>query len=263
MDFDFSKSTVVESLDTVPEDFRGLYKEKDGKFVLESDHAGVTAAVKAVVGLNRALVAARAEAKAHKSKAIDLTPLAEFGETPEAILTTFTTKLSEAGKGKGAEDVKHQVEKIKADLAAGHAKELEKVNLRATALQRQLHGLLVTSAATSALVEAKAIDPDLARPFIERQVKVSEENGEFTVNVVDEAGDPRYSGTTGKPMTIVELVAEMKGKEKYAPLFKSEAHSGGGASQSGQQQRRTTGTQQEKSSLDKITSGLKHIQRGK
>jgi hypothetical protein len=262
MDFDFSKSTVVDSLEAVPQDFQGLYKKgDDGKFTLESDHAGVKSAVAAVIGLNRALVAARAEAKAHKGKAVDLTALADFGETPEAILTTFNTKLSEAGKGKSAEEFKAQVEKVKHDLATGHAKELEKVTARVTALQRQLHAQLVTSTATSALIEAKAIDPDLARPFIERQVKVSEENGEFVVNVVDDAGDPRYSGTTGKPMTIIELVAEMKGKEKYAPLFKSESHSGGGARPDAG--RRATAQVQtgEKTSLDKISSGLGKLTR--
>jgi len=262
MDFDFSKNTIVDTLEAVPSDFHGLYTKKDdGKFALDSEHAGVKSAISVITGLNRALMASRAEAKAFKSKAVDLSALAEYGESPEAILATFNTKLAETGKGKSADEIKHQVEKIRADLAAGHAKELEAERTRGTALQRQLHGLLVVSAATSALVDAKAIDPDLARPFIERQVKVAEENGVFTVNVVDEAGDIRYSGISGKPMTIVELVGEMKGKEKFAPLFKSEASSGGEMRPGGNRQQEWRKEPAEKSSIDKINSGLKNLGR--
>lgn len=257
MEFDFSKNTVVDTLEAVPSDFHGLYTKKDdGKFALDSDHAGVKSAISVITGLNRALMASRAEAKAFKGKAVDLSALAEYGESPEAILATFNTRIAEAGKGKSADDIKHQVDKIRADLAAGHAKELEVERQRGQALQHQLYSLLVGSTATSALVEAKAIDPDLARPFIERQVKVSEENGVFMVNVVDEAGDVRYSGVTGKPMTIVELVGEMKGKEKFAPLFKSEASSGGNM-RPGPRQPERHKEAAEKSSIDKINDGLK------
>jgi hypothetical protein len=48
------------------------------------------------------------------------------------------------------------------------------------------------------------------------------------VHVVDKAGDIRYSGVTGAPMSIKELVAEMKGHDRYAKLFASEAASGAG-----------------------------------
>jgi len=268
MEFNFNDNSVVESIDKVPQDFRGLYVEgDDGKFKLDTTDPKVKSAVSAITGLNKALVASRAEARDAKGKVIDLSALSEFGDTPDAILEGVNTKIDEikkASKGKGAEDLERQVTKIKEELAKSHAVELEKAVKRGDALQGQLYTLLVQNEATMALAEAKAIDPDLARPFIEKQVKVTEENGKFEVHVIDEAGDPRYSGTTGTYMSIKELVAEMKAKEKFAPLFKSETQSGGGGDphKASGGVRRGGEQQGDKSSIDKISSGLEKRRRG-
>jgi hypothetical protein len=238
MEFDFNEMLSVpkDKFTAVPEDFRPLYAEKDGAYVLRTDDPSVGSAVKAVTGLNRSLKAARAEAQGLKGKLPDLSKLSEFGDTPDAILEGFTTRINElqtAAKTKTGEELTRQVTKIKEDLGTAHRSELEKHTKRIEALTGQLHGLLVTSSATAALAQAEVIDAELVLPFIHQQVRVGEENGKFTVSVIDKAGDPRYSGVTGAPMTIAELVQEMKAAEKYAPLFKSSSHSGGGAGQGG------------------------------
>jgi hypothetical protein len=136
----------------------------------------------------------------------------------------------------------------------GHDKDLEARDSRIKGLTGQLHGHLVTSAATSALAAAGSIDTDLAMPHLARQVQVQEEDGKFNVHVVDAQGDTRYSGSTGAPMTITELVAEMKGTDKFKPLFKSEAPKGGG-----KQPGHThvpAGGGGEMSATDKIEAGL-------
>lgn len=259
MEFSFNDNQTVPSdkfETTVPADFRGLYVERDGSHVLNSEDPSVSSAVKAIVGLNKSLVAARAEAKSHKSKAVDLSPLGEYGETPEQIAEGIEAKIQEikdASKTKGGEELERRVTKIKEDLSTAHRSELEGRDKRIEALTGQLHGHLVTSTATAALAEAGAIDVDLVLPHLVSQVKVSEEDGKFTVNVVDAAGDPRYSGTTGAPMTIKELVSEMKANQKYQPLFKSEAHSGGGTRPTAH---RPAGGGGEKTSLQKIGGAL-------
>jgi len=222
MDFEF---TEVESLEKVPEQFRGIYTEgQDGKYVVGDTYKGV---VEAVSGLNKSLKAARAEAKAKTP--VDLSPLSDFGKSPEEIKQAFDTKMQElqdqiAGK---SGEAKLNLEKIREEMASAHAKDLEKANARGEALQTQLYSLLVENTATAAVAEAKGI-PDLLLPFIKNQVKVVEEDGEFKVFVVDGQGDRRYSGVTGQPMTIKELVAEMKGNEKYGRLFESDNQDGGG-----------------------------------
>lgn len=221
MDFEF---TPVDSIDKVPEQFRGIYKQgDDGKFVPDEAYKGI---VEAVTGLNRSLKAARAEAKAKTS--VDLTPLADFGATPEEIKANITAKLTELQNelAKGGE-AKLNLDKVRQELADAHAKELKKAGARAEALQNQLYGLLVENAATAAVAELKGV-PELLLPFIKNQVKVVEQDGEFKVFVVDAQGDQRYSGVTGQPMTIKELVAEMKANEKFGRLFESEAPAGGG-----------------------------------
>lgn len=248
MDFEF---TPVDSIDKVPEQFRGIYKQgDDGQFVVDDNHKGV---VDAVLGLNRSLKAARAEAKAKTP--VDLSPLADFGATPEEIKANISTKLQELQDelAKGGE-AKLNLDKVRQELADAHAKDLKKAGVRAEALQNQLYTLLVENAATAAAVGLRG-DPELLLPFIKNQVKVVEQDGEFKVFVVDAQGDQRYSGITGQPMTIKELVAEMKANEKFERLFESEAPTGGGMRPgSGQVTPRPQG--QQLSATEKIAAGL-------
>lgn len=254
MDWDFAKNQTVANLDAVPADFRGLYTQDGDKFKLDSDHAGVKSAVSAITGLNRALVASRAEAKGYRDKAVDLSALAEFGDTPDKILEGFNTKLKEAGKGKG-EDVQAAVTKAKEALTTEHTRQRQAWADREKGLLGQLHQLLIGQAATAALAEAEAVDVDLVMPHVTAQVRAIDDNGKVGVVVVDQSGQPRYSGVTGNHMTIKELVAEMRGQEKYGPLFKSKTPSGGGGQPTRRNTRPATG-EDTRSSTDKIQAGL-------
>lgn len=265
MEFNFSQNTVVDNIDKVPADFQGLYRkdEADGKFKLDSDHAGVKSAISAITGLSTAIGRARAELKAAKDRAVDLSALADYGATPEEIVAAFNAKIEEISKGKKGVNVTEEVDKAvkaaKEALAQTHMGELKKHEERNGALRNQLYSLLVTNSATTALAEANALDPTLVLPFVREQVKVDEEDGKFRVYVVGETGDVRYSGTTGEPMSIKELVGEMKSTERFKPLFKSESHTGGGADAHTTGAGRkpvTTSAGGEKSSVQKISHGL-------
>lgn len=249
MDFEFQE---VESLDVVPEQFRGLYAEADGKFRLNETYKGVA---EAVTGLNRSLKASRAEAKALKGSKVDLSALADFGDSPEAIAQAVQDRIKELeGQLANGDKAKLNLDKVKEDLAKAHSKDLEKVTKRSEALQTQLYGLLVENAATTAIAELKGI-PELLMPFVKTQVNVVEEEGEFRVFVVDAQGDRRYSGVTGQPMSIKELVSEMKANEKFGRLFESEAPQGGGTPPGGAR-RPANAPAGERSSVDKIAAGL-------
>jgi len=255
MEFQFNPT--VENIDSVPQDFRGLYAENEGGgYTLRSEDEGVKSAVSAITGLAKSLKVARAEAQGWKGKSVDLSALAEYGDSPEAILEGFQATLADASKGKKTqEDFLRQIEKVKADLGNEYSQKVQAEQQRAEALKNQLYNHLVTSEARAALAEAGAIDADLALPFLSQQVKVSEESGQFAVNVVDQAGDPRYSGVTGAPMSVNELVKEMKATEKFGPLFKSDQKSGSGAPAEGQR-RAPARNQADMSPTDKIAAGL-------
>lgn len=248
MEFDFSP---VESLDKVPEQFRPLYDSKPG----EDGKLGVNPTLKSVAdalnGFNKTAKQLRAELK---TKAVDLSPLAEFGDNPATIAEAVKKAVTEAGANKN-QDVTKAVEAAKAAMAQANAKELEKHGQRSQALQGQLYSLMVENAATAAVAELKGV-PELLMPFIKQQVRVAEENGQFKVVVIDGAGETRY-GATGSPMSIKELVTEMKANERFGRLFESEHQNGGGGMPpgGGKQAPRVPGKQL--TAVEKIAAGLK------
>jgi hypothetical protein len=124
---------------------------------------------------------------------------------------------------------------------------------------------MVRAEAVTALAEAGVIDPELAIPFVEKRVKVEEKDGKFTVFVTDEAGDIRYSGTTGAPMSIKEFVGEIKADQKFSPLFKSEQRSGGGTPPGAPNRPALKPTGKDMSPTEKIAMGLSkgQFQRGR
>lgn len=260
MEFDFATSAKVADLSKVPADFHPLYKKAEtegGGFILDSDNPQVKSAVSAISGLNNALKAARAEAK-NKPAAVDLTLLKDFGGTPEEIKTAVDAKLASLeGQIKGV-----NIDKIKADLAAEYSKTNETTTNRAKALEGQLYKTLVIGAATGAIADEKG-DTELLMPFVQKHVKTVDSNGEYQVAVVDQAGDIRYSGVTGNPMTVRELVKEMKTQDRYAKLFASEAPNGGGTPPGSTSRRPANQGQQDRfvrqdmSAAQKIASGLR------
>lgn len=258
MEFDFVET--VEDISKVPDQFKPLYEQgEDGKYTIAADDR-IKGMHGALFGLNTALKAARGEAKNLRGQKVDLSPLAEFGEDPATIASTFQAKLDELNTAL-QEGKKINPDKIRADLQKGFDAEREKITKRNEALTNQLHTLMVDNAATSAIVELKGV-PELLLPFVRQQVKVVEEDGQLAVTVVDGQGDTRYSSATGKPMTIKELVTTMKADQKYGRLFESEALDGGGFPPNGGQ-RRTPIQQGDKTAQDKIRDGMRRRMQGR
>ncbi|MCV5209767.1 hypothetical protein OFC00_33315, partial [Escherichia coli] len=65
-------------------------------------------------------------------------------------------------------------------------------------------------------------------PVIRRHIKVVEEEGRFVRRIVDDEGDVKVNGK-GEPMTISELVTEMRNNDLYARAFDGEGRGGSGA----------------------------------
>lgn len=251
MQFDFEKNMAVENLSIVPDQFKPMYVEKEGKFVIDSSDPKVKSAIEAILGFNKALKASRAEVDTFKKKAVDLSILGEFGNTPEEIKTSFEKKLLELSK-----DPKIDIEKIKADLTKGFIVEKDTLAKKAEALQNQLYNVLVENTAISAITELKGI-PELIMPFVKSQVKALTEDGKFKVVVVDSDNNTRYSSVTGEPMTVKEFINEMKTTEKYGRLFESESRSGTGLKPPSNTKQVSVPV----NSVDKISQGLNNIRK--
>jgi hypothetical protein len=110
-------------------------------------------------------------------------------------------------------------------------KDIEARDGRISALSSALERRLVDAEATAALAAAKG-SPKVLLPHIKSHVKVVEEDGEYVVHVVDAKGNQRIGDAKGSPMTISQLVEEMKADPEFARNFDGSGSSGGGATKS-------------------------------
>lgn len=215
---------VVDSLDDVPEGLREFYTEGEGgKYRLDAE------GVEDVAGLKSALEKERRDRKKHerslkKYEGIDPEKWQELQEAEEA-------KEREAAKAAGDFD------KREAQILEKHAKALKAKDGEIGAALKAVERHLVDAEATKAIVAAKG-SPRLLLQEVKRQVRVVKtDDGEFTVKVVDKDGNERIGAISdGKanPMTITELVTELKGDDELAAAFAGSGATGSGATETEQ-----------------------------
>lgn len=263
MDFEFEKNTTVDSIDRVPEHFRTLYTEADGKFTIPEPFLPTA---KALDGINKALKAARKDADKAKKGVVDLTPYRQLATlleiegideaevTHEHLKTGIEGLISKASKGSQV-----NLDKIKADIEKGYTKKLADKDAENQGLTKALNKYLVSSAAVAAIAEEKGVSA-LLLPHIERQVRVVKDGEDYQVRVVDAAGDPR-ANSSGGFMTIKDLVKEMKASADFGRAFDAEVKGGGGKSPTGSPQRPAGSSHQPagttKTAMDKMRDGMK------
>ena len=112
-----------------------------------------------------------------------------------------------------------------------HDKAVKDATARNETLQSQLSSTLVDAAATKAIVDAKgsvALLIHAVKAKVDRKV---DESGKMTVVVTSDEGLVRLSPKPGStdPMTIEELVAELKQSDEFARAFDGAGASGSGA----------------------------------
>lgn len=236
MEFDFLPE--YETPDVIPKEFQPLYaKGEDGKLRI---HAALAKKLD-VSGLQGAL---KKEREANREAAKALGAYKALG-TPEEIQAKV-----DAARDAGDEAGAKRWEKMKAELVAGHEKEKSTLAKERDELRGSLDRYLVDSEATSALAELKG-SPKLLLPHVRTHVKVMKEGDGYVARVVDKDGDPRVN-SQGLPLTIKDLVGEMKKSPDYAMAFEASGNSGGGK-RPGNSGGTPGGSM---SSLDKIKAGL-------
>lgn len=248
--WDFSQT--VEDINAVPEQFRMAYVpgegEAEGTFVVGEQFSGLTTAI---IGLNTSLKASRDEASGAKAS---LKAWESLGESPEAVtasIDTLTTERNEAlDKNKSFDPTKMR-EQIMGEAQGQIAEAKERSNL----LQGALKHSLVNSAALGAIAKHKGT-AELLMPIIQSKVQMTEKDGKFGVQVIDDQGSVRYSSTSGGLMTVDELVVEMKAHPAYGMAFKTDLKAGGG--EGGQAGQRTLHSKDvsNMTATDKISAGL-------
>ncbi len=205
----------VDTLDSVPEALRANYVEKDGGFQLQVDGIDET--------ISKLSDASRKAAKEAESERLRRKKWEEFGKTPEEIASILDVqaKLDEEKAAKAGE-----WDKLRAQMNEKHAQEIKAREDRLAAKDKAIHRHLIDSQATSAIAAAKGV-PDLLLPHVQRHVRVQEKDEDYQVVVVNAAGDPRVNGK-GDPLTITDLVAEMRQSEIFGRAFDGSGQSGSG-----------------------------------
>ncbi|USN14470.1 hypothetical protein DONNERLITTCHEN_00700 [Janthinobacterium phage vB_JliS-Donnerlittchen] len=254
MEFEFAKNTTVDTLDKVPEQFRGMYAEGDGGYVLNDAFKGTASAVD---GLNKSLKAARRDADEAKRNRPDITGFAQVGQllgldgddatSPETLRQAVERVIGESKDGKVNWD------KMKKDLERGFQTQLQGKDGELQTMSKTLQKYLVTTAAVQAIAGQKGV-PELLLPHIQAKTKVIKEGDEYVVRVVDETGDPRGNASGGF-MTVEDLVKEMKASPTFGRAFESEAPAGSGV-KPGATQQKPGQQRRELSPTEKIAAGL-------
>lgn len=209
---------TVDSIDTIPEAQRGLYKQVGEKFTLDVE------GYEDPVGLKSALAKERDAAKTATKQAQAWQAL---GKSPEEVQALFEAQAqAERDKlQKGGE-----WDKLRAQMTEQQKAELAKKDERIGTLTKSLERRLVDADAVAAIAAAKGSSA-LLLPHVRASVKVIEDNGDFKVQVIDAAGNPRVNGK-GEFLTITDLVSEMRQSEIFGRAFEATGTAGSGAASS-------------------------------
>jgi hypothetical protein len=119
-------------------------------------------------------------------------------------------------------------------LTTKHAEEIKARDAAMTAALGQLQSELIASAAVSA-ISAAGGSVELLLPIVEKTTRMKAgEDGRYHAEVVDQSGTPRLSPKSGStaPMSVAELVEELRGDEKFARAFDGSGAKGSGSSRS-------------------------------
>jgi len=222
---------VRQDLEDLPEIIAAEYEQQeDGTYrlsVQEVDGVGLDD----VKGLKEVL-ADQKDKHQKKSEQLDtyrddkgeLIDISELGSLREQVAKLADSTPKEKVESLVAERLAEHHRKYKSDLAA---KDQE-----LTTLEKQLHNVVVEQAAIAAIGRAGASKHvDLLLPSVMGMIRSEMIDGKPTPVVVGENGTPRISLKTGSrdPMTVDELLDEMKSQEAYAPVFPGSGNSGSGA----------------------------------
>jgi hypothetical protein len=217
-------------LDKTIETLEGLDESLHDNYVKQDDGTYVLAALKDMVpkdkvedvgGLKSALEKERAAAReaSKKFKALQ--------ESTAGIDKDKYNELvaKEAEHAEAEAERKGEWDKLKAQMLEKHKEELAAKDKEIARLTGNLEKHLVDAEVVNAISKADG-NVELLRPHVKAMVKlVQSESGEFAPQVVDATGSLRVNGS-GDPLTIKDLVSEMRDQDVYAGAFKGSGQSG-------------------------------------
>lgn len=215
---------TTEGLDEAVASFYS--QQEDGSFLLNVSGANGyelenTTALKSALGKERA----NAQQANKELKAYDGLDATQAKEALE--------KIAEYADFDPDKKVAEAIKVREAQLIKQHETALSSMTDENKSLIGQLEQNLITSSATKAIAELDG-SVDLLLPHVMNQTRMRRtENGSFIAEVVDSSGNPRIGDAQGSPMSITQLVEEMKTSDSFARAFKGSGSTGSGATNTG------------------------------
>jgi len=233
---------TLDDISELDETTQTFYKKQGDKYVLDIGD-GVSSHPE-IEKLSSALKKERENAQELKKN------LKQFKDTYQNIdpakVDEMEQKLSEFQKQQEEEErkkaeSKEQWSKLEKDLQEKHQQQLkayeekiqslsqqneETISAMQTSLEKEIKGKGIVSA-----IAENEGNLALLQPHVDPHVKVVEEDGTYNARVVDDKGQIRINDK-GQPMSISELVSEMKQKPEFQGegIFKKEKQDGGSGS---------------------------------
>jgi hypothetical protein len=220
---------TVDSLDSIDEQFRPLYKKgDDGKFRLDTklpdpDPNQIPEAIKSELARARDEAA---QGRNFKKQLADLKSSLGEGFDPEEYKALKAKAADEESKRLAAEG---DWKSLKDQMEKRHSTELSKAEERAEKYRRQRDKVMMRDAALNEIVKAKGAPRLLLPPVMERlRIVEGEGDADPEVQVVDERGNPMVMNGKGEAYTIAKLIEDFKGNDEFARAFDAAGQSGGG-----------------------------------
>jgi len=233
-----------EAFDALPETIapKEQYKKRDdGKYVLD---------VTSVDGLELAevskLQSALSKERENSRKAAE--QLKVFEDLDPAKARDAMKKVEEMANWTPEQKVKEQIEAVKASIIEAHGKEKAGLEERLVKLTKSLEEAMIVSVSSQELAEQKS-SVRLLMPHVKQQTRLREADGKFVVEVLGPDGNPRLIGSDGHPMSIGELIGEMKTQNDFASAFEGTGSTGSGANQSTNTNKVNSGSYEELAKL--------------
>lgn len=243
-----------EKYDGLDDVIKALYKEKDGKYILDVQKTdglglenvdGLKSTVEKLRASEKSLqIESKASEDALKAaQTIHKEFVAKFdGVDPEAAKEALG-KIKDIknwdGETKVKEAVQLAVQQIETkmqtkldEVVKQNATKVEGLQTELGDSQDQLQEAVVTSKIVEAISKENG-NVDVLMPHVRSQVKmIKDVHGKFKPEVQKADGTARIGGSDGADMTIIQLVQEMKGQETFAGCFPGANATGTGKSTS-------------------------------
>lgn len=216
---------VFETREDAPEWLRPSLLEQDGKFVFQAELAHE------VGGLKKALETERKQkADAEKKlKGFDGIDVEQYQKLIAEREELEARQAQKAGDWQTREDqLKKQLQADLTKYKGQYESEVMSRDAKIALMQSALEKSLIEAQATAAISALKGT-PELLLPHVMQRVKIFEEDGDYTVKVLDPQGQPRIADVKGTPFTIKNLIEEMRQDPIFGRAFEATGAGGSGA----------------------------------